>query len=98
VETHLEPLEEPFAATVAEDDPAAARIAALVEERTGSPPRRLKLLATELGLVVFVDVVASPDATLEAAHDVARRLEGEIRRSRLEDSARIVDVVVHTEP
>jgi cation diffusion facilitator family transporter len=98
VQTHLEPLEEPFAATVAGDDPAAARIAALVEERTGAPPRRLKLLATELGLVVFVDVVASPEATLEAAHDMARTLEGEIRRSRPEGSARIVDVVVHTEP
>jgi divalent metal cation (Fe/Co/Zn/Cd) transporter len=55
-------------------------------------------LATELGLVVFVDVVASPEATLEAAHDLARRLEQEIRRSRSADSARIVDVVVHTEP
>lgn len=98
VQTHLEPLEEPFATTVAEDDAAAARIAALVEERTGAPPRRLKLLATELGLVVFVDVVASPAATLEAAHDMARRLEQEIRRNRPEGSARIVDVVVHTEP
>jgi cation diffusion facilitator family transporter len=98
VQTHLEPLEEPFVATVAEDDPATAPIAALVEQRTGAPPRRLKLLATELGLVVFVDVVASPEATLEAAHDMARRLEQEIRRNRPEGSARIVDVVVHTEP
>ena len=46
------------------------------------PPRRLHLLATDLGLVVFVDVVASPEATLEAAHDMARRLEQEIRRNR----------------
>jgi cation diffusion facilitator family transporter len=98
VQTHLEPLEEPFVATVAEGDPAAARIAALVEERTGAPPRRLKLLATEFGLVVFVDVVASPEATLEAAHDMARRLEQAIRRDRPEGSARIIDVVVHTEP
>jgi len=98
VQTHLEPLEEPFAVTVTEDGAAAERIVALVEERTGAPPRRLKLLATELGLVVFVDVVASPEATLEAAHDMARRLEQEIRRSRPEGSARIVDVVVHTEP
>jgi cation diffusion facilitator family transporter len=98
VQTHLEPLEEPFAVTVTEDGATAARIAALVEERTGAPPRRLKLLATELGLVVFVDVVASPEATLEAAHDMARRLEQEIRRNRPEGSARIVDVVVHTEP
>jgi cation diffusion facilitator family transporter len=98
VQTHLEPLEEPYAASVAEDDAAAERIAALVRERTGASPRRLKLLATEPGLVVFVDVVASPEATLEAAHDMARRLEQEIRRNRPEGSVRIVDVVVHTEP
>jgi cation diffusion facilitator family transporter len=99
VQTHLEPLEKPLDAHPADDDAAAsARIAALVEERTGSPPRHLQLLATEVGLVVFVDVVASPEATLEAAHDMARRLEQEIRRSGPEGSARIVDVVVHTEP
>lgn len=98
VQTHLEPLEEPLTARADDDDPAAGRIAALVEERTGKPPRRLRLLATEVGLVVFVDVVARPEATLEAAHDMARRLEQEIRRNRPEGSARIVDVVVHTEP
>jgi cation diffusion facilitator family transporter len=98
VQTHLEPLEEPFVATVLGDETAAGWIAALVRERTGAPPRRLNLLETELGLIVFVDVVASPAATLEAAHDMARRLEQEIRRSRPEGSARIVDVVVHTEP
>jgi cation diffusion facilitator family transporter len=98
VQTHLEPLEQPFGASVTTDGAAAERIAALVEERTGAPPRRLKLLTTELGLVVFVDVVASPEATLEAAHDMARRLEQEIRRNRPEGSARIADVVVHEEP
>jgi cation diffusion facilitator family transporter len=98
VQTHLEPLEEPLAAGAAHDGVAAERIAALVEERTGTPPRRLQLLGTEVGLVVFVDVVVSPEATLEAAHDMARWLEQEIRRSRPAGSARIVDVVVHTEP
>jgi cation diffusion facilitator family transporter len=98
VQTHLEPLEAPLAARLASDGPTEERIAALVAERTGAPPRRLKLLATELGLTVFVDVVASPEATLEAAHDMARRLEQEIRRNRPEGAARIVDVVVHTEP
>jgi cation diffusion facilitator family transporter len=98
VQTHLEPLEEPLTAVVDDDDTTAARIGALVEERTGKPPRRLRLLATDLGLVVFVDVVASPEATLEAAHDMARRLERDIRRDRPQGSARIVDVVVHTEP
>jgi divalent metal cation (Fe/Co/Zn/Cd) transporter len=94
----LEPLEEPLAARPETDEAAAARISALVEERTGKPPRRLRLLATDLGLVVFVDVVTSAEATLEEAHDTARQLEQEIRRSRPDGSARIVDVVVHTEP
>ncbi|MBS1882516.1 MAG: cation diffusion facilitator family transporter [Actinobacteria bacterium] len=98
VQTHLEPLEEPLSARADDGDPVAERIAALVAGRTGAPPRRLRLLATDLGLVVFVDVVASPAATLEAAHELARRLEQEIRRGPPEGSARIVDVVVHTEP
>jgi cation diffusion facilitator family transporter len=98
VQTHLEPLEEPLGARPAEDDAVAERITALVGERTGRPPRRLRLLTTDVGLVIFLDVVASPDATLEAAHDMARRLEQEIRRSRPDGSARIADVVVHTEP
>jgi cation diffusion facilitator family transporter len=98
VQTHLEPLEEPTTARPAEDPASEARIAALVEERTGAPPRRLHLLGTDLGLVVFVDVVAAPEETLAAAHDMARRLERDIRQGLPEGSARIVDVVVHTEP
>ena len=58
----------------------------------------IRRLGTDLGLVVFVDVVASPEATLEEAHDMARRLERDIRQNRPEGSPRIVDVVVHTEP
>jgi cation diffusion facilitator family transporter len=98
VQTHLEPLEEELVASPDDDDPAAPRIAALVRERTGSGPRRLRILATDRGLVVFVDVVASPEATLEAAHDMARRLERDIRRGQPEGAPRIIDVVVHTEP
>jgi cation diffusion facilitator family transporter len=98
VQTHLEPLEAPATARPESDERLAARISALVEERTGAPPRRVRLLATDLGLVVFLDVVASPDATLEAAHDIARRLERDIRQNRPEGAARIADVVVHTEP
>ncbi len=98
VQTHLEPLEAPATARPESDETLAARISAVVEERTGAPPRRLRLLATDLGLVVFLDVVASPEATLEAAHDMARRLERDIRQARPAGATRIADVVVHTEP
>ena len=102
VQTHLEPLEAPATARPPSDGAATAevegRIATLVEQRTGAPPRRLRTLATDFGLVVFLDVVASPEATLEAAHDMARRLERDIRQNRPEGGPRIADVVVHTEP
>jgi cation diffusion facilitator family transporter len=98
VQTHLEPLEAPATARPESDETLAARISVVVEERTGAPPRRLRLLATDLGLVVFLDVVASPESTLEAAHDMARRLERDIRQARPAGAARIADVVVHTEP
>jgi divalent metal cation (Fe/Co/Zn/Cd) transporter len=95
VQTHLEPLELPLRVEAPRaDEGQGESIAQLVARRTGQPPRHLRLLSTRLGVVVFVDVVARPDATLSTAHDLARRLEEEIRGSR----QRVADVVVHTEP
>ena len=99
VQTHLEPLEEPSAARPDEDgdhsDKAERRrISQLVVNRTGAPPRELRLLHGSGGLVVFVSVGVAADVTLPAAHYLASRLEDDIR----EGQPHMRDVVVHTEP
>ena len=99
VHTHLEPLEQPVAARPDEDrahpdDLQLQRITNLVLDRTGRPPRALRLLHAAGGLVVFVSVAVPADMTLPQAHDLASRLEDDIR----DGQPHMQDVVVHTEP
>jgi cation diffusion facilitator family transporter len=97
VHTHLEPLERPLAArdeTEASDETERERITRLVVDRTGHAPRELRLLHTDDGLVVFVSVVAAPVTRLSDAHELASRLEDDIRDAQ----PHMTDVVVHTEP
>jgi cation diffusion facilitator family transporter len=99
VHTHLEPLEQPVAARPDEDgahpDQAEReRIAALVRDRTGCPPRELRLLHAAGGLVVFVSAAVPPQMSLADAHELASRLEDDIR----DGQPHMQDVVVHTEP
>jgi cation diffusion facilitator family transporter len=97
VQTHLEPLGEegeavrPRAFEVASD---AAEVARIVREATGAPPRELRFLHTEEGLVVFLTLGLSPTTRLAEAHASASRVEEEIRRR----CAEVADVIVHTEP
>jgi cation diffusion facilitator family transporter len=97
VHTHLEPLERPLIAHD-EDQPSSEhereRITDLVLQRTGHPPHELRLLRTDRGLVIFVSVAAGPTSRLPAAHELASRLEDDIRDTQ----PHIADVVVHTEP
>jgi cation diffusion facilitator family transporter len=97
VYTHLEPLERPLVASDklgASDEIERERITRLAIERTGQEPRELRLLHTDDGLVVFVSVVAARDIALPDAHELASRLEDDIR----EGQPHMTDVVVHTEP
>jgi divalent metal cation (Fe/Co/Zn/Cd) transporter len=99
VYTHLEPLEQPVAARpeengAARDEAQRQRIIELVTERTGQPPRELRLLHAAGGLVVFVSVAVPADMTLSDAHELASRLEDDIRTGQ----PHMQDVVVHTEP
>ena len=97
VHTHLEPLERPLLAqhaTRASDGAERERITQLVLRRTGQPPRELRLLHTDTGLVVFVSVATGTDSRLPAAHDLASRLEDDIREAQ----PHMTEVVVHTEP
>jgi cation diffusion facilitator family transporter len=97
VQTHFEPLAEvgegmrPAAGTV---DRGAAVIAGIVREETGRPPRELRFLDTDEGLVAFLTLGLDPQTALSDAHARASEIEERIRR----DLPEIADVIVHTEP
>jgi cation diffusion facilitator family transporter len=92
VQSHLEPLAEPAAGRVADDDPAA--VERLVRDVTGSPPRALRLLRTDEGVVVLLTLALDPAERLAAAHATASSVEERIR----EAVPGVVEVIVHTEP
>jgi divalent metal cation (Fe/Co/Zn/Cd) transporter len=97
VQTHLEPLERPLAARPrvgGSDERSTRAIEQLVRKRTGSDPRRVRLLDTDAGQVLFLTVTVDERASLSDAHALAGELEEELRQL-LPD---IADVVVHTEP
>jgi cation diffusion facilitator family transporter len=96
VQTHLEPLEQPHSAAArgregAED---THRMRELVAALTGREPLELKLMRTDRGPVAFLTVAVGSDVGLAEAHELAGRLEEEIRGTQ----PHMVDVVVHTEP
>jgi cation diffusion facilitator family transporter len=97
VQTHLEPLERPLHARppdVSADLRARREIEQLIGERTGSDPKKLRLLSTDAGRVVFLTLGVAPGESLTEAHRLASELEDELHK-RIED---IAEVVVHTEP
>jgi cation diffusion facilitator family transporter len=93
VQTHLEPLRETAAGrrTAPPDEQA---ILSIVRDLTGEPPREVRLVRTDEGLLVFVTLRVAADRTLADAHTLASKVEERIRAHLPE----IADVVVHTEP
>jgi divalent metal cation (Fe/Co/Zn/Cd) transporter len=97
VQTHLEPLGEPEPGRAAPSTGAAGdaeTVRRIVRDATGAPPRKLRFLQTDDGLVAFLTLGLDPASPLSEAHARASRIEEEIRRERPE----IADVIVHTEP
>jgi cation diffusion facilitator family transporter len=97
VRTHLEPLERLIAPDPSGNGnagPTIETIRALVRDETGKDPLDVRVLPTERGIVVFLDISVSASASLADAHQQASELE-EALRKRL---PQIADVVVHTEP
>ena len=95
VRTHLEPISEAQEGRSV-DETAAGReqLARIVREATGRPPRELRLLNTDRGLLAYLTLGLDPSTSLAEAHARASEIEERIRRERPE----IADVVVHTEP
>jgi cation diffusion facilitator family transporter len=92
VQTHLEPLAEAAAGEPVALDPAL--IEAVVEEELGEPPRALRFVRTEDGVVAFLTLALGAGESLAGAHDRASRIEERVRGAVPE----IADVVIHTEP
>jgi cation diffusion facilitator family transporter len=93
VQTHLEPLREAAAGQRSAPLDEAA-VPPIVRDVTGEPPREVRLVRTDEGLLVFVTLRVAADRTLAEAHALASEVEERIRE-RLPE---IADVVVHTEP
>jgi cation diffusion facilitator family transporter len=97
VQTHLEPLREPGtgrAPEAAAVEPDAETVTRIVRARTGAPPRELRFLQTDEGLVAFLTLALDPSSALADAHATASEVEQEIRRAL----PTLADVSVHTEP
>ena len=95
VRTHLEPISEAQEGRSV-DEIAAGReqLARIVRDATGKPPRELRFLNTDRGLLAYLTLGLDPSTSLADAHARASEIEERIRRERPE----IADVVVHTEP
>jgi cation diffusion facilitator family transporter len=97
VQTHLEPLREPGEGrTPSESDVErdALVVEGIVRRQTGAPPRELRFLQTEDGLVAFLTLAFDPASALAEAHARASEVEEDIRRAL----PQLADVSVHTEP
>jgi cation diffusion facilitator family transporter len=92
VQTHLEPLAEVTAGEQIAID--ATAVAQAVEDETGSPPRELRFVRTDDGIVAFLTLGLGGEGSLADAHGRASAVEERVRSAVPE----IADVVVHTEP
>jgi cation diffusion facilitator family transporter len=92
VQTHLEPLAETREAR--EVEAGRALVERIVREVTGAPPRELRFLHTDGGLVAFLTLGLDGTSRLDDAHAQASEIERRIHLER----ADIADVIVHTEP
>jgi cation diffusion facilitator family transporter len=95
VQTHLEPLDDAGeGGSVHEAAADRELVERIVRERTGSPPRELRFLDTDRGLLAYLTLGLDPSTSLAEAHTRASEIEERIRRERPD----IADVIVHTEP
>ena len=92
VHTHIEPLGEDGTGEEVEAD--ADAVERIVVEATGAPPRALRFLHTDAGLVAHLTLAMESSDSLAAVHERASMIE-----QRIHDAVpEIADVVVHTEP
>jgi len=94
VQTHLEPLAEAGEGRREDDAADRACVERIVREATNAPPRELRFLRTDDGLLAYLTLGLDPATSLADAHARASEIEERIRSER----PGISDVIVHTEP
>ena len=97
VHTHIEPLSETADTRRPPRDQVAAdqaAIAELAQRHTGAPPLEVSFRDGGRGRIALVTVAVPGQKTLREAHQIAGRIEEELRRER----PQLADAVVHTEP
>lgn len=95
VQTHVEPLaEESVVRAAADTEVDEAVVARIVRDETGRPPRELRFLQTDEGLLAFLTLALDQGTALAEAHAYASRIEEKVRAA----CPRIAEVIVHTEP
>ena len=95
VQTHLEPLAEAAEGrSVVADEAYRHIVERIVQEETGGPPRNVRFLRTDDGLLAYLTLGLDPGTSLAEAHTRASEIEERIRGERPD----IADVIVHTEP
>ncbi|HEY4977490.1 MAG TPA: cation diffusion facilitator family transporter [Gaiellaceae bacterium] len=97
VVTHLEPLDEEVTGVAApriQTRDYGDVIRAVVRKVTGAPPKAVRFVRTDEGLVVNVIVALNPEITLSEAHKRASEIEQQVHRK----CAGIKRLVIHTEP
>jgi cation diffusion facilitator family transporter len=95
VQTHLEPLAEVAEGTAAHDVREENELVVrIVRDETDHPPRELRFIHTDDGLIAFLTLAVGGETPLGEAHARASRIEERIRAERPD----IADVIVHTEP
>ena len=97
VVTHLEPLDEEVTGSAAprvQTRDYGDAIRQIVRKTTGGPPRSLRFVSTEEGLVVYVVVGLDPEISLSEAHKLASVIETRVHRK----CPGIKRLVIHTEP
>jgi cation diffusion facilitator family transporter len=94
VRTHLEPLAEEAEGRTPEAADDAAAVRRIVVADTGSPPRELRFLETDEGLLLFLTIALDASVPLAEAHARASDLEERIRAAL----PAVAEITVHTEP
>jgi divalent metal cation (Fe/Co/Zn/Cd) transporter len=97
VVTHLEPLTEEVTGSAParlETREYGDKIRKIVRKATGAPPRSLRFVSTEEGLVAYLIVALDPESPLAEAHERASEIESSVHRS----CPGIKQLIVHTEP